>query len=174
LITSGSQNSNNVLYRLARIDTVKVFVDVPQYAATGIKVGQQVSVTLKEFPGKTFLGKIERTSVALDANARTLKTEIHVANKDLSLVPGMYADVNFSVPRPAHTFLIPSNALMTRAEGPQVLIASGDSVRYRSVQIGDDLGKQVEVVSGLLGSEAVVMNPKDSLRDGTKVTVEKE
>jgi RND family efflux transporter MFP subunit len=174
LITSGSQTSNTVLYRLARIDTVKVFVDVPQYASSAVKVGQQVSVTLKEFPGKTFVGKIERTSVALDSNARTLKTEIHIPNSDLRLVPGMYADVNFSVPRPAHTFLIPANALMTRAEGPQVLIASGDSVRYRNVQIGDDLGKQVEVVSGLLGSETVVVNPKDSLHDGTKVTVEKQ
>jgi len=174
LITSGSQSSNMVLYRLARIDTVKVFVDVPQYAANGVKIGQKVSVTLKEFPGRTFVGKIERTSVALDANARTLRTEIHIANNDLSLVPGMYADVNFSVARPAHTFLIPANSLMTRAEGPQVLIASGDSVRYRSVQIGDDLGKQVEVVSGLLGSETVVVNPKDSLRDGAKVTIEKE
>jgi len=174
LITSGSQNSNMVLYRLARIDTVKVFVDVPQYASSGIKLGQNVSVTLKEFPGKTFLGKVERTSVALDANARTLRTEIHVPNGDLRLVPGMYADVNFSVPRPAHTFLIPANALMTRAEGPQVLIASGNSVRYRNVQIGDDLGKQVEVVSGLLGSETVVVNPKDSLHDGAKVQVEKQ
>ena len=61
---------------------------------------------------------------------------------------------------------------MTEADGPQVVIASGNSVRYRNVQIGDDLGKQVEVVSGLTGNEAIVVNPGDSLRDGTKVKID--
>jgi len=173
LITSGSENSKVALYHLARIDTVKVFVDVPQYASVGIKVGQPVSITLKELPGRTFTGKIERTSVALDANARTLKTEIHVSNRDLLLAPGMYADVSFSVPRPAHTFLIPTNALLTRAEGPSVVIASNDTVHMRNVQIGDDLGKQVEIVGGLTNSEKVVLNPNDSLIDGARVRIEK-
>jgi RND family efflux transporter MFP subunit len=172
LITSGSEDSKLPLFKLARIDVVKVFVDVPQYASSNIKIGQQVKVNLKEFPGKTFLGKIERTSFALDANARTLKTEIHIPNPDSILAPGMYADVTFSIPRPAHIFLIPTNALLTKAEGPQVVIASGDTIQYRKVQVGDDLGKEVEIVSGLSGSEDVVMNPKDSLCDGTKVKIE--
>ncbi len=174
LITSGSDNSRTSLYRLAKIDEVKVYVDVPQYAATGIRVGQPVEVLLKEYPGKTFLGRVTRTSVALNASARTLRTEIHVPNKNMLLVPGMYADVNFYVDRPAHAFLIPTNALLTRAEGPQVLVATNNSVRYRSVQIGDDLGKQVEVVSGLSSTDAVVINPSDSLHDGATVKVERK
>jgi len=172
LIASGSDNSRTALYQLARIDQVKAFVDVPQYAATGIHVGQSVEVSLKEFPGKKFVGQVARTSVALNASARTLRTEIHVPNKDLLLVPGMYADVNFFVARPAHIFLIPANALVTRAEGPQVVVASGKSVHYRNVRIGDDLGKQVEVVSGLTAADEVVMNPSDSLREGTAVKVD--
>jgi hypothetical protein len=104
LITSGSENSKLPLFRVARIDTAKVFIDVPQYAARGIYVGQDVTVTLKEFPGRTFIGKVVRTSFALDATARTLRTEIHIPNSDLTLVPGMYADVNFSVIRPRETF----------------------------------------------------------------------
>ncbi len=172
LISSGSEDSKTPLFRLARIDTVKVFVDVPQYASSDIKLGQQVSISLKELPGKTFLGKIERTSVALDANARTLKTEIHVPNNDFRLAPGMYADVNFTVPRTTHTFLVPTNALLTKAEGPQVVVVSGYTVHYRKVQVGDDLGKDVEIVSGLSGIEDVVLNPKDSLRDGERVKVE--
>jgi RND family efflux transporter MFP subunit len=172
LISSGSEDSKTPLFRLARIDTVKVFVDVPQYAAGEIRVGQQVSVSLKELPGKKFLGKIERTSVALDSSARTLRTEIHIPNPDFRLAPGMYADVNFTVPRIARTFLIPTNALLTKADGPQVVVVSGDTIQYRNVKVGDDLGKQVEIVSGLTGSENVVLNPKDSLHDGIRVKVE--
>ena len=64
LITAGSENSKQAMYRIARIDTVKVFVDVPQYASSGIRVGQTVDVSLKEFPGRKFTGRVLRTSVA--------------------------------------------------------------------------------------------------------------
>lgn len=172
LISSGSDNSKTTLYRLARIDEVKVFIDVPEYASTGIHIGQSVAVTIKEFPGKVFTGKVARTSVALNASARTLRTEIHVANKDMRLVPGMYADVNFSVARTANILLIPANALVSGAQGPQVVVVSGQSVKYHSVGIGDDLGQQVEVKSGLTAADTIVVNPSDSLRDGTQVKVE--
>lgn len=174
LVTSGSDNSRVPLYKLARIDTAKVFVDVPQYSAKGIRVGQPVDVFLKEFPGKTFTGTVARTSVALDATARTLRTEIHIANKDLLLVPGMYADVTFSVPRSSEVVLIPANALVMRGEGPQVVTLTKDNkVHYRAVRLGDDLGKQVEIIAGLPKNEMVVVNPMDTLAEGTEVSISK-
>jgi RND family efflux transporter MFP subunit len=172
LVSSGSDTSKSPMYRLARIDTVKVFVDVPQYASSGVRVGQSIAMTVKEFPGKVFTGKVARTSVALDSTARTLRTEIHVANNDLRLAPGMYVDVNFSVPRPSKTFLIPANALVTRTDGPQVVLVSDKAILYRNVQIGADLGKQIEVVAGLTGKESMVVNPADTLRNGTLVSTE--
>jgi RND family efflux transporter MFP subunit len=169
LISSGSDSSKTTLYRLARIDTVRVFVDVPQYAATGIHVGLPVTVTLKEFPGKTFSGEVKRTSVALDATARTLRTEIHIPNNQMILAPGMYADVSFTVPSPTKGFVIPATALISRGEGPQVALLNNDIIRLQSIQLGDDLGKEVEVVSGLKGNEEMVANPSDYLHDGVKV-----
>jgi len=174
LVSAGSDNSRLPLYKLARIDIAKVYVDVPQYSASGIRVGQPVSVYLKEVPGREFKGSVARTSVALDATARTLRTEIHIANPDLLLVPGMYADVSFSVARPADLLLIPANALVMRAEGPQVVTLNArHKVQYRSVKLGEDLGKQVEIVAGLAKTDTVVVNPMDSLREGTLVAVSK-
>jgi len=172
LITAGSENSKQALYRIARIDTVKVFVDVPQYAANAVKVGQTVAVTLKEYAGRTFEGKILRTSVALDSTARTLKTEIHISNQDLLLTPGMYVDVKFDLPRRGKTFLIPTNALVTRGEGTQLVVANAGKIEYRAVQVGDDLGKQIEIVTGLEGNEKVVVNPSDALEKGEQVTID--
>lgn len=169
LVSSGSDTSRVPLYRLARIDTVKAFVDVPQYEANGVRVGQQVNVYLKEIPGRTFTGKVARTSVALDSTARTLKTEIHIANPDLTLVPGMYADVTFSVARNSNVVLIPSNSLVMGEEGPRVATLTGSKIHLRSVALGDDLGKQVEIVGGLKKDEEVVVNPTDTLAEGTKV-----
>jgi len=172
LITSGSENSKTPMFRLARIDTAKVYVDVPQYAARGISVGQNVDVTLKEFPGKTFVGKVARTSFALDYTARTLRTEIHIPNQDLALAPGMYADVNFSIARPKSTFLVPDNSLIVSADGPQVVtVTEGKNVHYRSVKLGQDLGKQIEIVEGLSDKDTVLVNPSGSLAEGTLVSI---
>jgi RND family efflux transporter MFP subunit len=172
LISSGSDNSKLPLFRLARIDIAKVFVDVPQYAARGVHIGEEVNVTLKEFPGKTFAGKVARTSFALDATARTLRTEIHIPNPDLALIPGMYADVNFSMARPGKTFIIPANSLIVRAEGPQVVtLSNGKNIHYRQVKLGEDLGKEVEVVEGLNNDDTVVINPSDILAEGASVAV---
>jgi RND family efflux transporter MFP subunit len=172
LITSGSEDSKTPMFRLARIDTAKVYVDVPQYAARGIYVGQTIDVTLKEFPGKTFVGKVARTSFALDSTARTLRTEIHIPNQDLALAPGMYADVNFSITRPKTTFLVPDNSLVVRADGPQVVtLTEGKNIHYRSVKIGQDLGKQIEIVEGLSDKDTVLVNPSGSLAEGTLVSI---
>lgn len=182
LITAGSENSKQALYRVARVDTVKVFVDVPQYASSEIRVGQKVGVTLKEFPGRTFDGQVQRTSVALDSTARTLKTEIHIANKDLLLSPGMYVEAHFNLPRSGRAYLVPTNAVLTRADGPQVLVAQASpnepatvgKIDYRQVQLGDDLGRQIEIVAGLKSGERVVVNPSDALRSGDRVQIDQD
>lgn len=171
LVSAGSETTKAVLYRIARIDTVKVFIDVPQFAARGIRVGQPVSVALKEFPNRVFTGKVARTSVALDPTARTLRTEVHIANHDLALAPGMYADVEFSVPRSSKVFLIPSNSLVNRGAGPQVVTLSTDKkAHYNKVTLGEDLGDKLEVVAGLTGKELLVVNPSDSITEGARLS----
>lgn len=173
LISSGSDNSRTSLFKLARIDTVKVYVDVPQYAANGVRVGQEVKVNLKEFPGVQYKGKVARTSVALDSDARTLRTEIHIANSALKLVPGMYADVSFAVARPKNTVQIPANSLIINSDGTQVVTVSDNKTHYRKVQLGEDLGKQVEVLSGISKDDTIVVNPADTLSENETVTESK-
>lgn len=172
LVSSGSENSKTALYRLAKVDIVKVFVDVPQYAAPGVRTGQKVEIKLKEFPTQTFTGTVARTSVALDPTARTLRTEIHIANKDERLAPGMYADALIKVPRTVKTFLVPSNSIIVRADGPKIAIVDGGGqIRDRHVTIGADLGSETEIIGGLQGNEKIVINPTDTLTDGKKVTL---
>jgi len=171
LVSSGSDTAKVPLFKLERIDTLKVYVDVPQYSARAVKIGQPVTVTIREFPGRRFSGKVARTSVSLDAVSRTLKTEIHIANPGMVLAPGMYAEAKFSVPRPGKIYLIPSSALVMRSEGPQVIVVEGGMVRYKKIQLGDDLGKELEVVNGLTGLEKLVINPSDTLQNGTLVAL---
>ncbi len=139
--------------------------------SSDIHIAQEVVVTLKEFPNRKFRGKVARTSVALDPGTRTLRTELHIPNLDFKLTPGMYADVEFAITR-TPVALIPSNALIIRGEGTQVLLIGKDKkVRYHSVKLGEDPGKQVELLSGLRTDDLVAINPSDALQEGTTVTV---
>ncbi len=173
LITSGSGTGASPLFRLARIDTLRIFVNVPQTFVRSIALGQPATVLVPEYPQRTFVGTVASTAGALDPTSRTLLTEVRLRNDDRALLPGMYAQVKFAVAPADDVWIVPATALVTRAAGPQVIAVRDDgTVRYLRVQVGRDLGSSVEIVSGLGGQERLVTSPPDGLKDGARVTVE--
>jgi len=173
LITSGSGTGASPLFRLARIDTLRIFVNVPQTFVRSIALGQPATVLVPEYPQRTFVGTVASTAGALDPTSRTLLTEVRLRNDDRALLPGMYAQVKFAVASADDVWILPATALVTRAAGPQVVAVRDDgTVRYLRVQVGRDLGSSVEIVSGLGGQERLVTSPPDGLKDGARVTVE--
>jgi Cu/Ag efflux pump CusA len=89
---------------------------------------------------------------------------------DQTLLPGMYAQVKLSTARATPPLLVPSNALVIRADGPQVATVQQDqTVRYQKVQVERDYGTEVEIFAGLNGDEALVVNPTNDLREGAQV-----
>jgi RND family efflux transporter MFP subunit len=170
LITAGSGGASVPLFRMAQIDALRILVNVPQTFVRSIAPGQGARIVVREFPGRVFAGKVSRDANALDATSRTLLTEVLVPNADLTLKPGMYAQVKFSVVGPDPPFLIPATALVIRADGPQVVAVRNDNtVYFQKVELGRDLGTTVEVVSGLKGDERLVVNVPDGLKQGIPV-----
>jgi RND family efflux transporter MFP subunit len=170
LITAGSGGASVPLFRIAQIDTLRIFVNVPQTFVRSIAPGQEARIVVREFPGRAFAGKVSRDASALDPASRTLLTEVLVPNTDLTLKPGMYALVNFSVVGPDPPVLIPATALVIRGEGPQVVVVRQDNTaHYQKVELGRDLGPSVEVVSGLSGDERLIVNIPDGLKEGITV-----
>lgn len=170
LITAGSGTTSRELFRVAQTETLRVYVNVPQAYATSIQPGQTAQVLVRELPQKTFAGKVARTTGSMDAASRTLPMEIHVDNQEHALLPGMYAQVKFSVSRATIPILVPANALIIRADGPQVaMVQSDQTVHYQKVKVERDYGTEVEVTSGLRGDEALIMNPTNDLVEGATV-----
>src|SRR2546426_1034114 len=173
LITAGSSNGASPLFRIARIDTLRIFVNVPQTYVRSIVPGQKATVLVPEFPKRVFIGTIASTAGALDPASRTLLTEVRLRNDDRALMPGMYAQVKFGVAPADDVWIVPATTLVTRAAGPQVVTVRDDgTVRYLPVQLGSDLGQSVEIVSGLSGNERLITSPPDGLRDGSRVAVD--
>jgi RND family efflux transporter MFP subunit len=146
---------------------LKVLVDLPQSAAPSVAIGQPVRVEVRERPGRHFEGKVARTAGAVDASTRSLRTEVHVANADGALMSGTYAQVHLGVQDARNPLRIPAAALVVDATGTQVVtVDPSGTLRRRTVTLGRDFGKQVEVTDGLSGDERLVVNPRDDLRDG--------
>src|SRR5580692_5124298 len=172
LINSGAGAAGRELFDVARVDPLRVYVSVPQAYAPAMKVGVKAIVTLQEFPGQKFTGTIVRTADAIDMATRTLNTEVDVPNKDSKLLPGSYGQVHFAVGNAVQRITIPVNAMLFRAEGPQVaVVGSDDKVQLRSIVIGRDFGATLEILGGLDASDRIIINPSDSLEEGQKVHV---
>ncbi|MEP6670210.1 MAG: efflux RND transporter periplasmic adaptor subunit [Chthoniobacter sp.] len=170
LVTGDLNDEIRVLYRMEQLQTLRAFVNVPQSYYRFVSVGQSVDLSFKEVPGRTFPGKVVRTAGSLDAATRTLRTEIHVSNDAAELVPGLFAEVKFKVQREQPPITIPARALILQTSGPQVATLGADNkVLLASVVISRDLGKTIELSSGLPAGTRFVANPNDTLRDGTTV-----
>lgn len=172
LINAGAGAAGRELFDIARVDPLRVYTSVPQAYAPYIKVGAKTAVTLQEFPGQKFYGTVARTAEAIDPGTRTLLTEVDVPNKDGRLLPGSFGEVHFAVGANVDKVTVPVNAMLFRAQGPQVaVVGPGGKVQLRPINIGRDYGTTLEVLGGVSPTDQVVVNPSDSLEDGQQVNV---
>jgi RND family efflux transporter MFP subunit len=170
LINSGAGGPATELFHIAEIRSLRVFINVPQEYSQAAEPGLTADLTLQEFPGKRFKGKLVRTANAIDVASRTLLVEVDVDNPTGELLPGAYAQVHLKVPTGAATVLLPVSAMLFRSEGLRVAtVENGGTVQLRNVTVGRDFGNQIEVVSGIKPSDWVIINPSDSLVSGEKV-----
>ena len=173
LIDAGAAPQSRELFHLASIDVLRVYVAVPEVYARAAQPGAMASLTLDEYPGEHFIGKLVRNANSIDPASRTLLTEVDVTNPGGRLLPGAYVSVHLQLPQVVRTVVIPSNTLLFRSEGLRVGVVRagvhGSVAQLRPITMGRDFGKTVEVVSGLQPSENVILNPADSLIDGTAV-----
>jgi len=172
LINSGStSNVKTDLFHIAQPGVLRVYVNVPEEYSRGIKVGMTADLSLAEFPGRTFQGKLVRTADAINVTTRTLLIEIDVENPTGTLLTGSYAEVHLAIPAEASTFLLPVNTLLFRSEGLRVGIVKNGKVVLAAVTPGHDFGNEIEIVSGLQSDDQVILNPPDSIVSGQEVQI---
>ncbi len=175
LINSGNAGPAQELFRMAAIQTLRVFVSVPQQYSPQARPGLKADLTLPQFPGRRFQGTLVRTANSIDLASRSLLVEVDVANPTGELLPGAYAEVHLKVPTNIPTYILPVTALIFQAQGMQVAeVDSHSQVKLKPITIGRDFGNEVEILSGLTGQEQIINNPPDSLITGEAVRVVSE
>jgi len=172
LIDAGG-GAGRALFILTQTDPLKVYVNLPQSYTQLVKAGQEVDVVQAELGGRKFRGKVVRTAGAIDTVTRTMQMEVALSNKDGLLLPGAFVQVLLPM-KASKTTVISTSTLMFRGDGISVATVSpsGD-VKIQKIKLGRNFGNRIEVISGLDGSELLILNPPDALRDGEKVKITK-
>ncbi len=172
LIDSGSAGGVKTdLFHIAQPGKLRVYVDVPESYAPSVKIGLIADLSLAEFPGRTFQGKVVRTADSINITTRTLHVEIDVDNPSGTLLTGSYAEVRLKVPEVNSTFLLPVETLIFRSQELQVAIVEDGKVVLTRVTPGRDLGQRIEIVAGLHPEDQVIINPPDSIVSGQAVQI---
>ena len=171
LINAG-QSAGTQLFRVADTTRLRIYVQVPEQYAPLIKPDLAAQLQFNEYQGVGYAAKVVRTAEALDPTLRTLQVELQVDNSKGELFPGAYAEVHFKLTGSARTLRVPATALVFHAAGLQVAtVVQGDVVKMHTVIQGRDFGTSVEILSGLSANDVIIVNPPDSITDGSKVRI---
>jgi RND family efflux transporter MFP subunit len=171
LIDAGVNTQPKELFHIAAIQTLRLYVSVPEVYSRAARSGAPATLTLDEFPEQTFHGTLVRNANAIDPASRTLLVEVDVDNPTGQLLPGAYVFVHLKLPGQTRSVTLPSNTLIFRKEGLQVGLVRNGKAELVPVKIGHDYGNSVEIISGLQPTDAVIVDPSDSLVAGMSVQV---
>jgi RND family efflux transporter MFP subunit len=182
LITAGSPVNNTAvapssvtgaasgLFEIAQIDTLRVFVNVPQAFAPNIKADLPLQVMVRGQLMDPVAATVTRTSSALDPGTRTLLTQVDIPNPSHRMLPGMFVYVDFKIALSGTHWRVPATAMIFNAQGTRVAIVGADNrLHFQDVVVGRDLGTSIDIQAGLRGNEIIVKQPTVSLREGQVV-----
>jgi RND family efflux transporter MFP subunit len=171
LVTAGNAAAQP-LFTVADVSRIRAYVRVPQLYSGQVRNGMPVVMTLPEYAGRQFPAVLTRAAGALEPSSGALLVELQAANGDRALRPGAYAQARLPLHGAGDTVTLPPSALIIGEHGAQVaLLGAGGKAQLRSVTLGRDQGKVVEVVAGIGARDTVIDNPPESLQSGDPVRV---
>lgn len=172
LINPGS-NNGQALFRVVDNRRLRIYTEVPQSFAYLIKPKMTVKLYFPELPGQPFKASVLSTANAIRESSRTTTVELLMDNKDGKVFSGSYAEVHFELPSSTQIYRLPVSALLFRKDGLEVATVGPDNrVVLKSITLARDLGRVVEVSSGIESGDRVIDSPTDSIVQGDIVRIQ--
>jgi RND family efflux transporter MFP subunit len=170
LIPAGTaEGLNQAVVRLAQSDVLRLRMPVPERDVPFVHEGSVVTVHVQA-TGQQFPGTVVRFTRDVSNSTRTMMTEVDIKNPDLTLTPGMYADVTFNLQQKDNALIIPASALIQGDQPSVMLVDSSNRVQKRPVVLGISNGNAQEVTSGLNTGDRVIIGGRSALQPGEQVT----
>jgi HlyD family secretion protein len=172
LVQPGKNAADNPLLVVVQAETVRVLVDVPEGDATLVQPGSEAIIRTPAAANATIKGQVKRSAWVLQPATRTLRVEVDVPNKEGKLRPGMYVYADLKVAERKDALALPKGAVITQDNQAFCLaVNSQGKIERLPIQIGIRAGEEVEVVSGLKGSERLIATNVAAYREGQTVEI---
>src|SRR4051794_25607334 len=171
LINAGG-GTGPAMFVISDISKLRVYVNVPQSYVPAIKIGAKAVISMPEYPTRTFAATVEASSQSVDVASGTTRMQLALDNAKSELMPGGYANVRMSLQRDTVPLHIPASALIFNQNGLRIAtVGADDRVLFKTVTIARDLGKDIELASGVSADDRVIVAPPDGIADGDQVRV---
>ena len=171
LINAGSGGAPP-MFIVSETSKLRVYVNVPQNYVPNVPVGTKAQISVPEYPGRTFPATIEKSAQAVDIASNATRIQLVVDNSQGELMTGDFTNVNFELPHPKVAVNVPASALIFNQSGLHVATVGNDGrIVLKKVTIARDLGNEVEIGSGIVADDRVVINPPDGIATGDKVRI---
>ena len=169
LINAGG-GSGPPMFVISDIRKLRVYVNVPQSYVPAIKIGAKAVISMPEYPNRTFAATVEASSQSVDVGSGTTRMQLALENPKGELMPGGYANVRLSLQRDIVPLHIPASALIFDQNGLRVAtVGLDDNVLFKTVTIARDLGRDIELESGISLDDRIITAPPDGIADGDRV-----
>jgi RND family efflux transporter MFP subunit len=171
LINAGS-GGGAALFVISDIGKLRAYINVPQTYVPSIKIGTKAQISVPEYRGRKFSATVEASAQSVDVASGTTRMLLVVDNATGELMTGAYANVHLELPVPENAINVPASALMFDQSGLRVAtIGDGDKVVLKTVTIARDLGRDVEIASGLSATDRIIASPPDGIASGDQVRI---
>jgi len=159
------------LVNLVHTETLKIVANVLEKDIPLLKRGMKAKIRVESYPGRVFEGKVEKINSAIDISTRTLQAEVYIPNSDRSLRPGMFANVEMILLEKRQTLVVPREAVLEGGSEMSIFVVEGKQAVRRSITIGYEQDRMVEVLKGLTEGDQVVIKGQQSIKDGSTIRV---
>lgn len=171
-LINGGTGTGAAMFVVSDIKKLRVYVNVPQSYLSSIKVGGTASIVVPEYTGRSFPATVESSSQAVDVASGTSRMQLTLDNAKGELRPGSYADVTLNLTRENNLLTIPASALIFNRDGLSVAtVDDDDRLRFKKVTIARDLGREIEIATGLDAHDRIVVTPADGVVEGDRVRI---
>jgi multidrug efflux pump subunit AcrA (membrane-fusion protein) len=159
------------LVSLVHTETLKIVANVLEKDIPLLRAGMKAKVRVESYPEKVFEGRVEKINSSLDLSTRTLQAEIYITNKDRTLKPGMFANVEVVLLEKSQALVIPREAVLEAGNEMSVFVVEGKQAARKPITLGYEQDRMVEVLKGLNVGDPVVIKGQQLIKDGSTVRV---
>jgi RND family efflux transporter MFP subunit len=169
LINAGA-GGGPALFVVSDTKRLRAYVNVPQNYVPGIKVGTKARIMVPEYPNRRVPATVEASAQSVEAASGTTRMQLVVDNASGELMTGAFANVSLDLASPEIALNVPASALIFDQDGLKVATVDGQSrVVLKAVTIARDMGRTVEIGSGLAADDRVIESPQDGIATGDEV-----